>query len=51
MPEEIKAINEEIAEYQALLHHAIMTKRKDDINMWRRAIQTAKITKRRLKNS
>ena len=47
----IEQINEEIQEYQFLLRNAIDLDRKDEINMWRRAIQTAKLQKRRLANS
>ena len=48
---DIQEINEEIKEYQCLLRNAIDLGRKDEINMWRRAIQTAKLQKRRLANS
>lgn len=48
---DVEEINKEIKEYQFLLRNAIDHGRKEDINMWRRAIQTAKITKRRITNS
>lgn len=41
-------LDEEIREYQFLLQNAIEQGRKEDINMWRRAIQTAKVRKRRI---
>lgn len=47
----IKEINDEIREYQFMLRNAIELDRKEEINMWRRAIQTAKIQKRRLAKS
>ena len=47
----IKEINDEIREYQFMLRNAIELGRKEEINMWRRAIQTAKIQKRRLAKS
>lgn len=44
-------LDEEIREYQVLLQNAIDHGRKDDIKMWRRAIQTAKVRKRRIADS
>lgn len=41
----------EIEEYQEMITHAIQTNNKADLAMWRRALQTAKISKRRLANS
>lgn len=46
-----QSLNEEIREYQCMLQNAISLGRKEEINMWRRAIQTAKIAKRRITNS
>ena len=48
----IQEINEEIQEYQIMLRNAIdQGHGKEEINMWRRAIQTAKLQKRRTANS
>lgn len=44
-------IDIEIEEYQEMITHAIQTNNKADLAMWRRALQTAKISKRRLANS
>lgn len=44
-------IDIEIEEYQEMITHAIQTNNKADLAMWRRALQTAKICKRRLANS
>ena len=44
-------LDEEIREYQFLLQDAIEHGRKDDIKMWRRAMQTAKVRKRRIADS
>lgn len=44
----IQEINEEIREYEFLLRNAIDHDRKSEINMWRRAIMTAKLQKRRI---
>lgn len=44
----IHEINDEIREYEFLLRNAIDLDRKEEINMWRRAIQTAKLQKRRI---
>lgn len=47
----ISEIEAEISEYQIMIRHAIQTNDKGNLNMWRRALQTAKYTKRRLANS
>lgn len=41
----------EIAEYKAMITHAIQTNDREGLKMWRRALQTAKIAKRRLAKS
>ena len=46
----ISEIDIEIEEYQEMITHSIQTNNKKDLAMWRRALQTAKITKRRLAN-
>lgn len=46
----ISEIDIEIEEYQEMITHSIQTNNKRDLAMWRRALQTAKITKRRLAN-
>ena len=38
-------IDIEIEEYQEMITHAIQTNNKADLAMWRRALQTAKISK------
>lgn len=43
-------IDIEIEEYQEMITHSIQTNNKKDLAMWRRALQTAKRTKRRLAN-
>lgn len=35
-------IESEIAEYTMMIDHAIQTNDRDSLNMWRRALQTAK---------
>ena len=47
----ISEIDIEIEEYQEMITHSIQTNNKEDLAMWRRALQTAKISKRRLANS
>lgn len=47
----ISEIDTEIEEYQEMITHSIQTNNKEDLAMWRRALQTAKISKRRLANS
>ena len=47
----INEIEQEIAEYMMMIDHAIQTNNKDYLKMWRIALQTAKIAKRRLANS
>lgn len=47
----ISEIDIEIEEYQEMITHVIQTNNKADLAMWRRALQTAKISKRRLANS
>lgn len=44
-------INEEIAEYHAMIDHFILLNDKEQIAFWRRALQTAKKAKRRLADS
>lgn len=46
----ISEIDIEIEEYQEMITHSIQTNNKRDLAMWRRALQTAKIAKRRLAN-
>ena len=46
----ISEIDNEIEEYQEMITHSIQTNNKRDLAMWRRALQTAKIAKRRLAN-
>lgn len=46
-----ETIDFEIEEYQEMITHAIQTNDKEGLNMWRRALQTAKIAKRRLAKS
>jgi len=43
-------LEKEIMEYNAMINHAIMTNDKENLYMWRRALQTAKVCKRRLAN-
>lgn len=47
----ISEIDIEIEEYQEMITYSIQTNNKEDLAMWRRALQTAKISKRRLANS
>lgn len=47
----ISEIDKEIEEYQEMITYAIQTNEKESLAMWRRALQTAKIAKRRLANS
>ena len=51
MNERIEEINAEIAEIEEMITHSIQTNDREYLNMWRRALQTAKNTKRRLANS
>lgn len=44
-------IESEIAEYMMMIDHAIQTNDKENLKMWRRALQTAKKAKRSLANS
>lgn len=44
-------IESEIAEYMMMVDHAIQTNDGENLNMWRRALQTAKKAKRSLTNS
>lgn len=46
----ISEIDLEIAEYQEMITYSIQTNNKQDLAMWRRALQTAKLSKRRLAN-
>ena len=46
----ISEIDIEIEEYQEMITHSIQTNNKESLAMWRRALQTAKIAKRRLAN-
>lgn len=48
---DLKQIDLEIAEYKEMITHAIQTNDHDGLKMWRRALQTAKIAKRRIKKS
>ena len=41
----------EIMEYHAMIDHFIVLNNKEEIAYWRKALQTAKIAKRRLANS
>lgn len=41
-------IEMEIAEYELMIDLAIRTNDKESLKLWRRALQTAKIIKRRL---
>lgn len=49
--DEKKIVNEEIAEYYAMINHFILLNNKEEIAFWRRALQTAKIAKRRKTDS
>lgn len=51
MDSSIREIEQEIAEYMMMIDHAIQTNNKEYLNMWRRALQTAKKAKRSLTNS
>lgn len=44
----IKDIDNEIAEYNLMIDHAIQTNDRESLKMWRKALNIAKITKRRL---
>lgn len=44
-------INIEIEEYQEMITVSIQNNDKENLHMWRRALQTAKLEKRRLANS
>lgn len=46
----ISEIDIEIEEYQEMITHSLQTNDKRNLAMWRRALQTAKIAKRRLAN-
>ena len=46
----IYEIDIEIEEYQEMITHSIQTNDKRNLAMWRKALQTAKLTKRRLAN-
>lgn len=46
----ISEIDIEIEEYQEMITHSIQTNDKRNLAMWRKALQTAKLTKRRLAN-
>lgn len=46
----ISEIDIEIKEYQEMITHSLQTNDKRNLAMWRRALQTAKIAKRRLAN-
>lgn len=46
----ISEVDLEIAEYQEMITYSIQTNNKQDLAMWRRALQTAKLSKRRLAN-
>lgn len=50
LTDKLTDIEIEIEEYQEMITHSIQTNNKKDLAMWRRALQTAKITKRRLAN-
>ena len=47
----LKELSVEISEYEEMITHAILTNDKESLNMWRRALQTSKIAKRRIANS
>ena len=47
----ISEIDIEIEEYQEMITHSIQINNKKDLAMWRRALQTAKTTKRRIADS
>lgn len=44
-------IENEIAEYEEMITHAIQTNNKENLRMWRIALQTAKKAKRSIANS
>lgn len=46
----ISEIDIEIEEYQEMITHSIQTNDKRNLAMWRKALQTAKLAKRRLAN-
>lgn len=46
----IYEIDIEIEEYQEMITHSIQINDKRNLAMWRKALQTAKLTKRRLAN-
>ena len=49
MSERIREINAEIAEIEEMITYSIMTNDRENLNMWRRALQTAKREKRKEK--
>lgn len=46
----ISEIDIEIEEHQEMITHSIQTNDRRNLAMWRKALQTAKLTKRRLAN-
>ncbi|MCT4662684.1 MAG: hypothetical protein N4A40_12555 [Tissierellales bacterium] len=47
--EELSEINIEIAEYTMMIDRSIQTNEREFLSMWRRALQTAKVRKRKIK--
>ena len=47
---ELSEIDKEIEEYHEMITYSIQTNDKESLAMWRRALQTAKISKRRQAN-
>lgn len=50
MPDKLREVDQEIAEYMMMIDHAIQTNDKEILKMWRMALQTAKKAKRSLAN-
>lgn len=48
MQDAIDEVNAEIAEYTMMIDYSIRTNNRSDLAMWRRALQVAKLSKRRL---
>lgn len=48
---QLQELEMEIMEYHAMIDHFVLLNDREEIAYWRRALQRAKIYKRRLKNS
>lgn len=49
--EELRNVDLEIIEYHALIDHFIQLNDNAEVKYWRRALQIAKLHKRRIRNS